>query len=192
MSKQEIALHLAHRLTAGRPVCLLTVRYKGQVNVMSLGWAVPLSAEPPLMGLAIHPACYTHDMLIKSQECVLNIPARPLAEQVLSCGTVSGAQTDKITLTHLHLDNGRRVETPWISECLAHIECALVSTSAPGDHTLFIVEIVGAWAEEAAFKDGLWLCPRDDEELQPLVHLGGTMFTLLSSSFIVNPDKGSS
>lgn len=168
---------------------LLTVRYKGQVNVMTLGWAMPFSIEPPLLGLAIHPACYTHDMLRKSQECVLNIAARPLAEQVTRCGSVSGEQVDKIALTHLHLDNGRRVEAPWISECVAHIECAVVDTCTPGDHTIFIVQIVGAWAEEAAFSEGLWTCPAEDEDHQPLIHLGGAVYTLLKTRFEIAPDN---
>lgn len=184
VSKQEVALQHAHRLTAGRPACLLTVRYKGQVNVMALGWVTPLSAQPPLLGLAIHPACYTHDMLLKSQECTLNIPGRALAEQVAKCGSVSGQQEDKIRLTGLHLDTSRRNEAPWISECLAHIECALVDTLAPGDHTLFIAEVIGAWAEDAAFKDGLWLLP-EDEELRPLMHLGGAAFSLLNTTIML-------
>ena len=56
MSKEEIPLNLFQRLVAGRPACLLTVRYKGQVNVMTLSWVSPISSEPPLLGLAIHPA----------------------------------------------------------------------------------------------------------------------------------------
>ncbi|MHB9034635.1 MAG: flavin reductase family protein [Anaerolineae bacterium] len=186
MSKVEVPLLYAQRLTAGRPACLLSVRYKGQFNVMSIAWVMPLSSEPPLLGLAIHPACYTHDMLKKSQECVLNVPSRPLAEQVVKCGSISGAQADKIALTGLHLENGHRVQVPWINECLAHIECSLVNTMSPGDHTVFVVEIVGAWAEEAAFKNGLWLCPSDNEELQPLVHLGAASFSVLSTSFTIS------
>jgi len=158
---------------------------------MALGWVAPLSSEPPLLGLAVHPACYTHDMLKKSQECVLNIPGRPLAEQVLHCGTVSGQQEDKIKTAHFNLDNGRRVETPWISECLAHIECAVTDIITPGDHSLFIVEVVGAWAEKSAFDDGIWLCP-EDEEMRPLIHLGGTVFALLSKKINIqlHQDKG--
>ena len=176
--KREVPLTQAHRLLSPHPVCLLTARYKGRVNVMSIAWVCPVSLEPPLVAMAVHPSCYTHDMLKRSEEAVLNIPGRALAEQVLKCGTLSGEDTDKIKLTGLTLTSGRHVEVPWIEECLAHLECAIVNQSAPGDHTLFIAEIIGAWAEEEAF-DGIWLEPEDNEELHPLHHLGGRHFGLI-------------
>lgn len=176
--KQEVPLSQAHRLLSARPTCLLTVRYKGQVNVMAIAWVCPISLEPPLVAMALHPAAYTHDMLKKSGEAVLNIPGRPLLEQTYQCGTVSGADEDKIALTKLSLEAGRRVEAPWIAECLAHLECGIVDILTPGDHSLFIAEIVGAWAEEEAFS-GVWLAPQDNEELLPFYHLGGKQFGLL-------------
>lgn len=189
MSQEEIPLNQFQRLVAGRPACLLTVRYKGQVNVMTLSWVSPISIEPPLLSLAIHPSCYTHDMFKRSQECVLNIPGRPLAEQVIKCGSVSGQQEDKLAATHLHLDNGRRVQAPWISECLAHLECSVVGTVAPGDHTVFVVEVVGIWAESDAFVDGFWLGPEDNEELHPLIHLGDSTFALLGKRVTIAPSQ---
>lgn len=182
--KREVALDQAHRLLAGRPTCLLTTRYKGQINVMTIAWASPVSLGPPLVVLAIHPARYSHDMLLRSEELVLNIPGRPLAEQVVQIGSVSGRDEDKLILTGLTLESGRRVEVPWIEECLAHLECAVVDHLAPGDHTLFVVEVVGAWVEEEAF-DERWLVPEENEELSPLIHLGGRQFGLFGKQFHV-------
>jgi len=176
--KHEIPIAQANRLLAPRVTCLLTTQYRGQVNVMAISWACPVSIEPPLIVMAIHPSCYTHDMLKRSQECVLNIPGRPLAEQTVRCGTLSGANTDKIQVTGMVLQSGRRVEVPWLDACLAHLECGIVEVLMPGDHSLFVAEILGAWAEEEAF-DTSWLAPQDNEELQPLIHLGGHQFGLL-------------
>ena len=176
--KKEIPLAQAHRLLSPHPVCLLTVRYKGRVNVMSIAWVCPVSMEPPLVALAIHPSSYTHDMLKRSEEAVLNIPGRALAEQVLKCGTLSGESVDKLKVTELALSPGHHVGAPWIEACLAHIECAVVNMVAPGDHTVFLAEVVGAWAEEEAFGD-FWLEPEDNEELHPLHHLGGRHFGLM-------------
>ena len=185
--KVEIPLDRVHRLFGGRPTCLLTTQYKGQVNVMTIAWVCPISVAPPLVALAIHPSCYTHDMLGRSEELVLNIPGRPLAEQLLTCGTLSGADADKIMLTGLSLESGRRVEVPWIDECLAHIECAVVENLMPGDHTVFIGEIVGAWAEEEAFGH-YWRVPADNEDVLPLHHLGGRRFGLLGR--VIEPHIG--
>lgn len=180
--KKELSLTQAHRLLAPPPVCLLTVHYKGRTNVMSIAWVCPVSLEPPLVAMAIHPSCYTHDMLKRSEEAVLNIPGRALAEHVLTCGTLSGESADKIQLTGLTLASGHHVEAPWIEECLAHLECAVVNQLTPGDHTLFIAEVVGAWVEEEAF-DGTWLEPEDNDELHPLHHLGSKRFGLIGKTF---------
>lgn len=174
--KREIPLSQAHRLLTLGPVVLLTARYKGQVNVMSLAWVSPASLQPPLITMAIHPSTHTHDMLRRSEECVLNIPGRPLAEHVVTCGTVSGESADKIAMTGLALESGHRVEVPWIDRCLAHLECAVVDAFSPGDHTLYVAEIMGAWAEEDAFGE-TWLLPEEDD-LSPLHHLGGKSFCL--------------
>jgi len=148
---------------------------------MTLAWSCPVSLEPPLVALAIHPSRYTHDMLKRSEECVLNIPGRALVEQTLKCGGVSGQDEDKIALTGLTLESGQRVEVPWIAECLAHLEGAVVELFMPGDHTLFIISLVGAWVEEPAFEE-TWVVPPEDEELLPLHHLGGRWFGLLGKT----------
>ena len=139
--KVEIPLSQAHRLLAPRPACLLTTRYRGQVNVMTIAWVCPVSLEPPMVMMAIHPSTYTHGMLQRSEEAVLNIPGRALAEQVAACGEASGADVDKIATTGLTLESGHRVEVPGIAECLAHIECAVVTAVTPGDHTVFVAEM---------------------------------------------------
>ncbi len=178
--KREVPLQIAHRLLAGRPTCLLTTRYRGQDNVMTLSWTCPISLEPPLIVLAIHPSRYTHDLLERAQECVLNIPARPLAEHIEQFGTRSGADMNKLEASELDVEAGRRVDALWIAACLAHIECAVVDRMTPGDHSLFVVQVVGAWAEDEAFAGG-WHVEGQPEDLLPLTHLGGAVFGLLGS-----------
>ena len=179
---REIGLHLAHRLLSPRPVCLLTTEYKGQVNVMTTAWVCPVSLQPPLVALCIHPSTYTHDMLRRAEECVLSIPGRPLAEQTMQCGRLSGKDGDKIERTGLVLESSQRVQAPRIEGCLAYLECVITDLLNPGDHSVFIAEIIGAWAEEEAFAD-IWLVPEDNEELLPLHHLGGSVFGLMGETF---------
>ena len=178
--KREVPLQIAHRLLAGRPTCLLTTRYRGQDNVMTLSWTCPISLEPPLIALAIHPSRYTHGLLERAQECVLNIPARPLGEHIVQFGNRSGADLNKLEASGLDVEAGRRVDALWIDQCLAHIECAVVDRMAPGDHSPFIAQIVGAWAEDEAFAD-VWRVQGQPEDLLPLTHLGGAVFGLLGA-----------
>ncbi len=175
--KCEIPLVRAHRLLAPRPVCLVSVSYRGRTNVMTASWVCPAGLEPPLVMVAIHPSCYSHDLLLRASEFVLNVPARPDLDDVMACGLTSGDGIDKVRALDLHLAEGQRVDAPWLADCIAHIECAVVTTLRPGDHTLFIAEVAGAWVEEEAFDD-TWCLEKGDDEIRPLCHIGETRFCL--------------
>jgi flavin reductase (DIM6/NTAB) family NADH-FMN oxidoreductase RutF len=182
--KKQVPLNVAHRILAGRPTCLLSTIFRGEFNVMAIAWVGPVSLEPPLIAMAVHPSSHTHELLRRSEECVLNVPARPLLEQVVACGTLSGADGDKLLPPGLTLDEGRTLDVPWIHECLAHLECGVVNMAAFGDHTVFVAQVLDAWAEEEAFSD-VWLSPQSTEELLPFAHLGGKAFCLLGRTIFV-------
>lgn len=186
MAKKEIDLEGCLRLLEPGPITLLTSQYRGQPNVMAAAWLCPASYRPPMIAVAISPLTNTHYLISRSQEFVVNIPPRPLAEQVLICGRHSGRDVDKFVRAGLTAVDGRRVTVPWVDECLAHLECGVVDARDLGDHTLFLGEIVGAWAEEEAFVE-LWQL--ESEELSPLQHLGGPTFAVLGGRFTVTPEE---
>ena len=184
--KERVALTKAHRLLTPRPLCLLTTRYRDQINVATLGWVSPVSLDPPLVLLPIHPSRFSHDLLMRGEECVLNIPGRPLAEQTMRCGAISGREANKLADIGLTPVDSQRVAVPSIEQCLAHLECAVVDAFKPGDHTLFVAQVIDAWADKDAFHER-WL--GQHEEVSPLYHVGGRALCLLSEPFDVVPSS---
>ncbi len=181
--KVDLPLTRANRLINAGPVVLVTARYKDRVNAMPAAWAVPLSKGPPLVGVAIHPARFTHDLIRRSGQFALNVPGRPLAEAVVKLGSVSGHTVeDKLALVGLHLAEPKQTEVPLIEECLGWLECAVVDAFEVGDHTLFVGEVLAAQVEQEAF-DQTWLL-RDDDA-RPLHHLGSDLFAVLGEPFAV-------
>jgi flavin reductase (DIM6/NTAB) family NADH-FMN oxidoreductase RutF len=174
--KVEVPLSRARRLINPGPVVLVTAKYKGTVNVMTAAWTTPISGDPPLVGVAINHGSFTHDLIAKSEQFALNVPGRGLAEKVKLCGTLSGRDVDKFEEASLMPLTAREVEAPLVEECLGHLECAVVEAHSLGDHTLFVGQVVAAWAEEGAFEE-TWLL--GDEEARPLHHLGGTYYGVL-------------
>jgi len=174
--KVEVPLSRARRLINPGPVVLVTAKYKGTVNVMTAAWTTPISGDPPLVGVAINHGSFTHDLIAKSEQFALNVPGRGLAEKVKLCGTLSGRDVNKFEEASLMPLTAREVEAPLVEECLGHLECAVVEAHSLGDHTLFVGQVVAAWAEEGAFEE-TWLL--EDEEARPLHHLGGTYYGVL-------------
>ncbi len=181
MAKVKVPLERAHRLIGPGPVVLVTAERKGKADITPVGWAMPVSVRPPLVAIAVYEGNFLNELIRAAGQFVLNIPSVDLVKQTHYCGTVSGRDVDKFAVTGLHVAEPEEVDTPLIEECIAHLECALVDVVTPGDHGIFIGEVVYAQAEEEAFKEQ-WL-EKSEKELRPIVHLGGTIFATLGERF---------
>jgi len=166
----------ARRLLAGAPVVLVTTRWRGVANVMPAAWNMPLSHDPPLVGIAVHPSRHTYDMLRFSEEFALNVPGRRLMNHVQYLGMVSGRDVQKIELAKLPTFKAQRVDAPLLEGCLAYIECSVLEVLPLGDHHLFVGKVLAAQAERDAFEEG-WLL--EDDDYKPLHYLGGELYAIL-------------
>ena len=169
----------ARRLLGGGPVALLSTSWRGNKNVMPAIFVTPLSIDPPLIGVAVHPARHTHDMIKYSEEFALSIPSRELLHHVQYLGSVSGRELDKLELTGLPTFRGRRVEAPLLEACVGWIECGVHDAFTVGDHTLFVGSVVAVQADDDAFAEGVWSLGAD-EDARPLHYLGINFYGLLA------------
>ena len=126
-------------------------------------FVTPLSIDPPLIGVAVHPARHTHDMIKFSEEFALNFPSRSLLNHVQYYGTVSGRELDKLDISKLPTFKARKIGAPLLEGCVAFIECGLEDALRIGDHTLFIGRVVAVTADEEAFNEN-WLLTDEDEK----------------------------
>ena len=171
--KQPVPHHWIYRVLEPGPVVLVTATLKGHNDITTVAWTMPVSSDPPLVAIAIEPMRHIHDLIRRSDEFTINVPHAGLLREVHHCGIVTGADHDKFAETGLHAVSARQVEAPWIEECVAHLECGVVGQVEQGDHTLFIAEVLAAWAEEAAFVEG-WQPANAAGQL--LHHLGGRLY----------------
>lgn len=146
---------------------------------MVAAWVTNVSNDPPMVALAVYPARFTYDLIVKSGQFALNIPPRPLLEKVKKIAETSGENVDKFVANRLTLFEGKQVSAPLIAECIGHLECGVVETVRAGNHTVFLAEIAAASAEESAFDGERWTLA--DESVQPLHHLGGNAYAMLES-----------
>jgi len=155
-------------------VALVTAAVKGYADVSTVAWAMMISGDPPLVAIAVEPVRRIHELITRSDEFTMTVPHAGLLREVHHCGSVSGADHDKFAETGLHAVSARQVEAPWIDECVAHLECGVVGQSGQGDHSLFVAEVLAAWADEDAFADG-WQPAQETGRL--LHHIGGRLYT---------------
>lgn len=166
----------ARRLLGGGPVALLTTSWRGNWNVMPVAFHTPLSIDPPFIGVAIHAARHSHDMVRYSEEFALNIPTQQLLHHCQYLGSTTGAELNKFDLTKLPTFRARRVEAPLLEGCVGWIECGVEDAYIVGDHTLYVGKVVAASAEQDAFEDAYRLT---DQEEKPLHYLGVNYYATL-------------
>jgi len=148
---------------------------KGKTNIITLAWHTPISRHPPLYGISIAPKRYSHKLIKKSKEFVINFIPYSLANAAQFCGTHSGRSTEKLCKTKLTLVPSKKLSTPLIKEGYAHLECKLVKSTSFGDHTLFVGEVINVSADAKAFKNELL---RTDH-IHPLYYIGENNYTTL-------------
>ena len=151
---------------------------QGKTNIITIAWHTPISKNPALYGISLAPKRYSHELIQKTKEFVVNFAPYELVDEVHFCGTHSGRNVNKIDETKLTLMPAQKVKIPLIKECYAHLECKLHKTLPAGDHTLFIGEVVNVLADENTFKNDLL----DNEKIQPTYYIGGNNYTAINKT----------
>lgn len=98
-----------------------------------------------------------------------------ILNETLFCGRRSGEEYDKFTETKLTPSPAKTIKTPIIEECVAHLECRLAQKFTTGDHTIFVGEVVAAYADAEYFTEEY-----DVKRAKLVYHLGGDKFTTLA------------
>jgi flavin reductase (DIM6/NTAB) family NADH-FMN oxidoreductase RutF len=178
MAKRLLDVKRVTGLVNHGPTVLASCRHAGRSNLITLAWTTPVSANPPMVAIAVAPGRFSHDLIARSGEFVVNVPASGLLPAVWHCGTVSGRAGDKFGSSGLTEAGARLVEAPLVSECFAHIECRVAAAPVLGDHTLFVGEVVAVTAETDAFDGHLKL----RRPFHTLHHLGGRDFVTTAGS----------
>jgi flavin reductase (DIM6/NTAB) family NADH-FMN oxidoreductase RutF len=180
IGKADVALSSAYRLLHPKHTVLVScIDRVGKANIITLAWSMPASIHPPLLAISIAPKRYSHELIEENKEFVVNVPTMDFLEATLFCGRRSGRIYDKFKETRLTPLPARVVQPPIIKECVAHLECKLHQQITTGDHTLFVGEILAAYANEGIF-DGKY----NLRKVKPVYHMGGDDFTTVVPEII--------
>lgn len=142
--KKDFPVWNVRRFLEPGPIVLVSSAWKGQTNVMTMGWHTVMEFTPSLVGCIIAEGNHSHDMVRRSRECVINLPTDDLARTVVGIGNCSGADVDKFQKFKLTAVPAERVKAPLIKECYASFECRLADARLVRRYNFFIFEVVKA------------------------------------------------
>lgn len=180
---QPINLQKAYCLLNHGPVTLVTSAHAGVRNVMAAAWAMPLDFDPPKVAIVIDKGALTRELIEKSGEFALNIPARRIAEQVLAVGSRSGRDGDKFASSGLRTFAADKIAAPLVEGCVGWLECRLIPEPRNQQaYDLLVAEVVAAHADPRVF-DGRWHFA--DEGSRTLHYIAGGSFFATGEEFSV-------
>jgi len=126
------------------PIVLVSSKWAGKTNIMTLGWHTILEFSPSLVGLMISGGNHSFQMIRESGECVINLPPTALTDIVVRIGNTSGRKIDKFAEFGLTAEEASEVGAPLIGECHACFECRLYEDALVDRYNFFIFEVVKA------------------------------------------------
>jgi len=142
--KRDFPLAKIRRFLEPGPIVLVSSAYKGERNIMTLGWHMMLGFEPALVGCYIWDQNHSYSLIRRSKECVINVPTFDLVDAVIEVGNSHGHDLDKFGEFGLTPKEGTKVAAPLIAECYANLECKLIDTSRIDRYGLFVFQVVKA------------------------------------------------
>lgn len=123
---------------------LVSSAWRGEKNIMTLGWYTVMEFTPSLVGCVIASGNHSFDLIRRSKECVINLPTTVLTDTVVGIGNCSGGDTDKFEKFGLTALPAQKVKAPLIAQCHANFECRLEDARLVKRYNLFIFEVVKA------------------------------------------------
>ncbi len=150
----------AYKLLYPRLTVLVSCGNEEKRNVLTIAWSTPVSFDPPLVGIAVSPDRYSHDLIIETERFGINIPTKEIAEETYLAGTKSGRDLDKLNELNLNIEEGNK-GVPLIKECFANLECRLVNKEVFGDHSFFVGKIESAKVKEGALEENGFPDPKE-------------------------------
>ena len=145
-------------LLAPVPPTMITCGTLDAPNVMTVAWTGILNTKPPKTYISVRPERFSHPMILRSGEFVINLTTEKLVKAADFCGVRSGRDLDKFAHCGLHPEASCRVAAPSLAESPLSLECKVTDRVSLGSHDMFVADIVCVTVDESLLTPEGKLC----------------------------------
>ena len=117
-------------------------------NIITIAWTGTICSDPAMVSISVRKERYSHDIIKRTGEFVINLTTEKLAFATDYCGVRSGRDVDKFKEQKLTPEESKVVKCPSIAESPVNIECKVTEIKELGSHDMFIAEIVNVNVDE--------------------------------------------
>ena len=116
-------------------------------NVLTIAWTGTICSDPPMCYVSVRRERYSHDIIMRNMEFVINLTTKDMARATDWCGVRSGRNYNKFKEMGLTPGKSTVVSAPLIEESPLCIECRVKEVLNLGSHDMFIADVVNVRAE---------------------------------------------
>lgn len=131
------------------PVVMVSCGDMDKSNIITVAWTGIINTDKPMCYISIRKERYSHDIIKKTKEFVINLTNKDLVYATDWCGVKTGAKVDKFKEMKLTKEKAKFVKCPLIKESPVSIECKVKEIKELGSHDMFMAEILSIDADES-------------------------------------------
>lgn len=140
------------------PAVMVSCGNEDVKNIITIAWTGIINSDPPITYVSVRKSRFSHDIIEKTGEFVINLTTEKLAFAADYCGVKSGRDVDKFKEQKLTAAKSRKVNCPSIEEAPVNIECKVIEKKEYPTHDMFIAEIVSVSVDDALMDEKGRLC----------------------------------
>lgn len=157
------------------PAVIVTVGDKTHTNAITVAWTGTICSDPPMVSISVRKSRYSHNMLLRNREFVINLTNKDMVKATDYCGVKSGKNENKLEKCRLTLEDSKVVNVKQIIESPVNIECKITKIIELGSHDMFMAKVVNINVD-SRYLDGKNKFHFAKSE--PIVYSHGEYFTL--------------
>ena len=135
------------------PVVMVSCGDMEKSNIITVAWTGIINTDKPMCYISVRKERYSHDIIKKTKEFVINLTNKDLVYATDWCGVKTGAKVDKFKSMNLHKEKAKFVKCPMIKESPVSVECRVKEIRELGSHDMFMAEILSIDADESYIDD---------------------------------------
>ena len=131
------------------PAVMVSCGRGEDANILTIAWTGIINSEPPYTYISVRKSRYSHDIIARDMEFVINLTTEDLLFATDYCGVKTGAREDKFAKMNLTKEKASVVGCPMIAESPVSMECKVFEIREFPTHDMFMAEIVAVHAHES-------------------------------------------
>ena len=128
------------RISLPCPVILLSTGTTVKQDAMT-ATAMFVSEEPPLVVVSVDKKSFSHELIEKTGEFVLNVAAIEQVKLAKLLGATHGGELDKFKKFKIGIEKAESVASPLIKGSFSHLECKVITSYPLGHYVLYLASV---------------------------------------------------